>query len=358
VLAKSTQLDINTSNRTLLAVLGVTAYALLCLGLARQGPLQVAALTYDALLAVWFLGFVALLFADRLPDRLDVGTLALYRVLWCNLGVVVTAVLVPHVLRIVLLVVPMFGLLYAALRLDRKQMIAIGLITWAAYLVGAGMLVLFGSADPLFEGLLALAFTCVLAAMLIMAAEVTTLRRAFERRRDRLNEAVEQLAEIAMRDELTGLYNRRYIMDVLGRQKALADRGHLSFTLCYCDLDHFKRINDRYGHHIGDQVLSDFARVAGSVVRSVDFVARLGGEEFLLVLVGADEETACQVAGRLCEQTKIAEMIPDEPDYRLTVSVGVATFRRTERIEDVIQRADRALYEAKSQGRDAIVLGS
>jgi diguanylate cyclase len=237
-------------------------------------------------------------------------------------------------------------------------MVSIALITWLAYLFGGVVLVMLRAADPEFEALLALAFTCMLAAMTVMATEVTALRVAFERRRQRLNEAMEQLADLAMRDELTGLYNRRYIMDVLMRQKALADRGHMSFTLCYCDLDHFKQINDRFGHQAGDHALAEFARVAEGVVRSVDFVARLGGEEFLLVLVGADDQTASRVARRLCDRTRFLEVVEQAPDFRLTVSVGVASFRRGERIEDVIQRADRALYQAKSQGRDQIVLGT
>jgi diguanylate cyclase (GGDEF)-like protein len=236
--------------------------------------------------------------------------------------------------------------------------LVVSAITWTAYAIGALGLAVFDPSNLRFESLVLLAFSCMLGAMTVMSAEVTALRHAFDRRRDRLNEAMQQLADLAMRDELTGLYNRRYIMDVLSRQKALADRGHLSFTLCYCDLDHFKRINDRYGHQLGDQVLVDFARVTESVVRSVDFVARLGGEEFLLVLVGADEQTAGRVARRLCERTRMMAVIPEDPDFRLTVSVGVAGFRRGERVEDVIQRADRALYEAKSQGRDRIVLGS
>jgi diguanylate cyclase (GGDEF)-like protein len=345
-------------NRILLVVLGLAIYALFCLGLARNGYLQVTASAFALLLGVWILGLIILMFADEARGRFDAGTLTLSKALWCNLGVVVTAALVPHLLRLLLLVVPLFGVLHAALHLDRKQMLTIGLITWLAYVVSVAALAFFSSTDPEFEGLLAVAFTCMLAAMTVMASEVTALRTAFERRRDRLNEAMEQLADLAMRDELTGLYNRRYIMDVLERQKALADRGHISFTLCYCDLDHFKRINDRYGHQTGDQVLRDFARVAESVVRSADFVARLGGEEFLLVLVGADDETAGRVAQRLCERTKFLAVIQEAPELRLTVSVGVASFRRGERVEDVIQHADRALYEAKSQGRDQIVLGS
>jgi diguanylate cyclase (GGDEF)-like protein len=345
-------------NRILLVVLGLAVYAMFCVGLARYGYLQVTGTAFALLLGVWMLGLIVLMFADENGGRFDAGTLTFAKALWCNLGVVVTAALVPHLLRLVLLVAPLFGVLYAALHLRRRQMLAIAFITWVTYLVGAAGLAVARSADPGFEGLVALAFSCMLGVMTVLASEVTALRVAFERRRVRLNEAMQQLAELAMRDELTGLYNRRYIMDVLARQKALADRGHMSFTLCYCDLDHFKKINDRYGHQVGDRVLNDFAQVAESVVRSVDFIARLGGEEFLLVLVGADEETAGRVARRLCERTKFLAVIPEAPDFRLTVSVGVASFRRGERVEDVIQRADRALYEAKSQGRDQIVVGS
>lgn len=350
-------IGLSRTYRMLLVICGLAIYALFCLGLARYGYLEITGLGFTALFGSWIGGFLLLLFADETRGRFDPGTLSFSKALWLNLGVVVTAALVPHVLRLLLLVVPLLGLVYAALHLESRSMLTVAGVTWAIYLISAVLLVTLRSADPVFEGLIAVAFTCMLGAMAILASEITALRVAFERRRLRLNEAMEQLAELAMRDELTGLYNRRYIMDVLARHKALADRGHLAFTLCYCDLDHFKRINDRYGHQVGDQALRDFARVAESVVRSVDFVARLGGEEFLLVLVGADEDTAVRVATRLCERTRMLAMIPDAPDYRQTVSVGVASFRPGERVEDVIQRADRALYEAKASGRDRIVRG-
>jgi diguanylate cyclase (GGDEF)-like protein len=357
VLLSLADLGSNRMNRTLLVMAGLVIYASFCLGLVRYGYLQVAGSAFVLLLGVWIVGLLALMFADESNDRFDAGALTYSKALWCNLGVVATAVLIPHTLRLLLLVVPLLGLLYAALHLDRKQTFSIGVVTWVSYLACALALTGLSQADPVFEGLMGLAFTCMLAAMMVMASEVTALRVAFERRRERLNEAMEQLAELAMRDELTGLYNRRYIMDVLARQKALADRGHVSFTLCYCDLDHFKQINDRYGHQVGDRVLNEFSRIAESVVRSMDFVARLGGEEFLLVLVGADEGIAQGVAERLCERTKLLEIDAEAVDLRLSVSVGIASFRMGERIEDVIQRSDQALYAAKSQGRDRIVVG-
>ena len=352
------EIGANRTHRILLVIAALAIYVLFCAALTMEGLLQVTGSALALMLGVWVVGFVVLLFSDEIHGRFDPGRLSFAKALWCNLGVVFLAVLVPSLLRLLLLVVPLFGVLYAALHLNRSQMLSIAAITWASYILSDGVLILMGWSDPLFEGLTAMAFTCMLVAMALMASEVTALRVAFDRRRERLNEAMEQLSELAMRDELTGLYNRRYIMDVLGRQKALADRGHLSFTLCYCDLDHFKRINDLYGHQAGDRVLKDFARVAGSVVRSVDFVARLGGEEFLLVLVGADEDRAEQVARRLCDRTRFLAVIPEDPEYRQTVSIGLAAFRPGERIEDVIQRADRALYSAKTQGRDRIVRGS
>jgi diguanylate cyclase (GGDEF)-like protein len=232
-----------------------------------------------------------------------------------------------------------------------------------SYLIGVlGLEVTIGiglgtSAAPV-EPMLLIAFTLMLAAMVYMGGEVTALRAAFARRRDRLGEAMEQLAELAMRDELTGLYNRRYIMDVLAQQSALATRENVGFTLLYCDLDHFKKINDRFGHKAGDRVLCEFGRLASGVVRSVDYVARIGGEEFLLVLVGADKSEAIAVAERLGERTRHLTVAPGELDFLLTVSTGIAGFRPGERVEDVIQRADLALYRAKSGGRDQIIVAS
>jgi len=342
--------------RRLRVLLAGVVLAALYAGLLLGGYLEVTPSAAALLLGVWSAGLLGLVLADGTQEE-AVSRLTFGRALWCNVGVVATSLLVPHPLRLLLLVAPLLGVLFTALRLHRAEMLIVGIVTWLSYVTGAALVVWLGGVDHAQELRLGVAFTGMLGAMLVMASEVTDLKVAFERRRERLNEAMQQLAELAMRDELTGLCNRRYIMDVLTRQKALADRGHVGFALCYCDLDHFKRINDRHGHHAGDQVLKDFAEVALSVVRSVDYVARLGGEEFLLVLVGADADTAQGVAERLCARSKFLALIPDEPQLRLTVSVGIATFRRGERVEDVIQRADQALYAAKSAGRDRIVIG-
>jgi diguanylate cyclase (GGDEF)-like protein len=145
-------------------------------------------------------------------------------------------------------------------------------------------------------------------------------------------------------------------MDYLQRQKALADRGSLGFAICYVDLDYFKRVNDRFGHTQGDEVLKAFADIAAKAVREEDFVARLGGEEFILVLTNASVIDARRVADRLRRQTQLMVIDPKEPDFSVTASVGIAAYQPREAIQQLLNRADGAMYTAKTRGRNRVVV--
>lgn len=339
--------------RTALLVGALAAYVVVCATLARADEVDGLYL----LLSAWMLGLGVLLVLDHPVGRFGGSGLTMVKAVWLNLGVVASSLFVHADLRLLLLTVPLFGVLYAALHLSRRQVALVTGLTWLGYLLGS-LALLDSDGSPLSgEGRLMAAFSILLVAMFFMASEITALRKAFERRRHHLDAAMKKLSDLAMRDELTGLFNRRYIMDVLARQKALADRGHVGFTLCYCDLDHFKLVNDRFGHQRGDHMLREFGLALGQVVRSVDYVARIGGEEFLLVLVDADAEEARRVASRLGERTRALDVDAHQRDYRLSVSVGIAEFQPGETLENVIQRADRALYQAKSAGRDLVLVG-
>ena len=345
--------------RIVASLVAMTGYLLFCVMLFRFGYLDTGPPVFYTLLTVWGVVLAALVVFDVPNARFDRGSLTFIKALWCNVGVVATALVVPASLRPLMLVVPLFGVLYTALHLERKHVLVVGTVTWFTYVLGALLLndmrFVDGKSPGLStEGTVVVAFAFMLIVMIVMGGEVTALRKAFAHRRERLKQAMERLPELAMRDELTGLYNRRYIMDALSQQKAVADRGRLGFAVLYCDLDHFKRINDRFGHQSGDRALCDFGKLAASVVRSIDYVARIGGEEFLLVLVGADINDATIVAERLCKRTRNLPISSEGGDYHLTVSIGVASFRSGERVEDVIQRADLAVYRAKSGGRDQI----
>jgi len=156
----------------------------------------------------------------------------------------------------------------------------------------------------------------------------------------------------AMVDELTQLGNRRYIMkhlqDLL--QSRAADAAPLAVALL--DLDHFKSINDRFGHDVGDSVLCHFASVLKSGIRRDDLAGRYGGEEFAMILPGADRAGVAGVIARVLQEARNAKPVPDLPQLRYTCSVGIAFSRAGDDPRTLLHRADRALYQAKAEGRD------
>lgn len=337
---------------------GLVAYVLFTWGLQSSGYLRAAEDVYFQIIAMWSIGFAVLALIPATRLGMETNTTVLIRTMWCNVGVVAMAVLVPDVVRIFMLVLPLFGLMYASLYLNRSHVAVMGLLTFLFYVLCSVGLASFTQTDPVLEAFLGLGFGILLAGGLILIFEAQERRMVLEERNTGLRETMGRLQEMALRDELSGVHNRRYILDVLNRQKSLADREQQGFTLCYCDLDHFKQINDQFGHVTGDRALRQFAELAAGVVRNIDYVARFGGEEFLLVLVGADEEAAERVANRLRTKTKQMWIPGTREDYELTVSIGVTAFRAGERVEEVLNRADRALYNAKMGGRDRVMLAA
>lgn len=176
---------------------------------------------------------------------------------------------------------------------------------------------------------------------------------------DRLRASMSDGLRMAMVDPLTGLYNRRYVTRHLDTIMRDAHASGYSFATMMLDLDRFKHINDTYGHDSGDIVLREFARRLGDNVRSMDLVARLGGEEFFVAMPDVDPDVACEIAERV--RASVADpgfVLPgtDLP-YTVTVSIGVAMSRSDDLdAEGVIRRADEALYSSKANGRNRVTL--
>lgn len=344
---------------------GLGVYVAFTWNLMQMDYMRATQSAFMQLTIIWVLGFILLTFwqpSTRSESSkiapVDNDTLVLCRAIWCNLGVVTMAVLVPHPIRLLMLVVPLFGVFYSALYLSSRQVVLVALATWLVYAFCDFVLASFTEVDPAFEAMSGLAFACLLTGSGLLSWEFMRVRTGLEKRNAEMRSAMGRLQEMALRDELTGVHNRRYILDVLARQKALSDRGQQRFTLCYCDLDHFKQVNDQFGHAVGDRALKQFSELALSVVRNVDYVARFGGEEFILVLIDTDDSEASTVARRLVSRTRDMWIQGTDSDFVLTVSVGVTTFRPGERVEDALNRADRALYKAKVAGRDRVVIGT
>lgn len=172
----------------------------------------------------------------------------------------------------------------------------------------------------------------------------------------------EQTSQLAMYisqariDSHSGLHNRRAFDEELDRQVAYWGRNHHPFSLIMIDIDHFKSINDRFGHQTGDMVIQSIGAVLKQTFRNSDFVARYGGEEFVAVLRGADLAMATCAAERCCEAIRERPIEHQGATVRLTASCGVATILENEDGPKLIKRADEALYQAKARGRDNVVV--
>ena len=169
-----------------------------------------------------------------------------------------------------------------------------------------------------------------------------------------LSEAMERLAEIAVRDSLTGLYNRRHFIDRLEEAIALAERSGDSFHLALIDLDHFKKVNDSHGHQVGDNILQRFANIARQTLRRSDVLARYGGEEFIVLFPEGGAEDIAEVLERLREN--FSTLIHDDlvAGLRVTLSAGLANWRPGDNADNLTLRADEALYTAKHKGRNRL----
>ena len=190
-----------------------------------------------------------------------------------------------------------------------------------------------------------------------LAAQLSSLRSKLQSQKDELAHALTRIQILATRDELTGLINRRHMMEVLGQhQKRLLRSGHHRFCLALVDIDHFKRINDTLGHGAGDEVLRGFAQALQRGLRETDVVARWGGEEFLLLL----NDTAPELANVGMERARAvlaeAVLLPTDPQLKVTFSAGLTAYDEGEGLDACIERADKALYRAKRDGRNRTVI--
>mgnify|MGYP005838294821 CR=1 FL=1 len=182
-----------------------------------------------------------------------------------------------------------------------------------------------------------------------------------KQRGDAMRDNLETGLQAALRDPLTGLYNRRYALSFLRRMADRAAHGQSSFAVMLADLDHFKAVNDRHGHCAGDTVLAHVARRMQAALRAEDMIARIGGEEFLIVLPDISATGARHLARQLCAMVRETPVpLPDDTGpVTVTVSIGVTLVTpgmdpAPEEPQALIARADRALYEAKSGGRDTV----
>jgi diguanylate cyclase (GGDEF)-like protein len=249
------------------------------------------------------------------------------------------------------------AMLFGVLRLSGTRLMLLALLALAAHGTMLGLLL---AREPQLDRAAVFSEFAVLFVVLpwfaVIGGYVNRLRARLSDSHRSLKEAFERIEQLAIRDELTGLYNRRFLMECLARERLRAERLNAPLCVCLIDIDRFKAINDTLGHAAGDAVLRGLAKVASAALRTIDILGRFGGEEFLLVLPGTPLAGAASAAERL--RAGIAgtrfEMVGER---QVTATFGVVEHLRGEEISALLARADRALYAGKAGGRNQVVLG-
>jgi diguanylate cyclase (GGDEF)-like protein len=168
----------------------------------------------------------------------------------------------------------------------------------------------------------------------------------------------EQLRVLAARDPLTGILNRRTILERLAAELSRATRQRGGLTVAMCDVDHFKAVNDTYGHQAGDDVLRGFTASVQAQLRKYDSVGRYGGEEFLVIAPGVRDSGDVGLFERLCARISRVALPTTRGTISITVSIGVASADAGSTVDTLLAEADAAMYRAKAEGRNRVAYGA
>jgi two-component system cell cycle response regulator len=187
----------------------------------------------------------------------------------------------------------------------------------------------------------------------LIARIKTQLRR--KRYQDSLREDIDKSVSLSIKDGLSGVYNRRYFDIHAELMMKKAESSSKGLALLMFDIDHFKNVNDTYGHQAGDIVIKDFAKIIKDTLRVTDLVARYGGEEFAAILYDIDLKSAVEVSERLRDSVERHDFkISEEKSIKKTVSIGICMYENGMTTDQLVERADKALYEAKETGRNKV----
>lgn len=266
---------------------------------------------------------------------------------YCFIGVE-RAIVIP-----ILAVVLMFGMF----GMTQRQVLAVGIYTLVMFGAASVYLTEVAEAGHLRGQEIArfIMVTIVMAGVVVLTGRLHKMRERSREQRLALTAALQRISELATRDELTGCFNRRAMLERMAEESLRCVRSDESVCVATVDLDNFKRINDKFGHGAGDLVLRGFADVVRSRLRETDLFARWGGEEFLLLFSATDLPQARTCVQRMIDQVAATRFDCLPLGTVVTCSVGIAEYRRGEGALEAVKRSDVALYEAKSGGRNQLV---
>jgi diguanylate cyclase (GGDEF)-like protein len=287
-------------------------------------------------------------FATGWNERFDDPSLTAFQV--C-LGVTVVAVIQVLGRDVQFVAAPFYSVLFVfgMLKLRARDLAGVAAYVLASY--GVAMLLRY----HLYADALDLRVEVVSAALVVASSVWFAVAASYiNKLRARLRSSLQQIAALATRDALTGLSNRRQIDLDLAASVKHAQRHGGPLCVALVDVDHFKSVNDRFGHTVGDEVLISVAGCLAGSLRAGDHVGRFGGEEFLLILPATTMAQASLLVERLRARLEALHALPSD-ERPVTASFGLAAWRGDESAADLVRRADRALYRAKNAGRNRVV---
>lgn len=335
--------------------LGYSIYTVFLLFAYFLNILKISNLEFGTLLTFIWTGNLSLYFFVKLGfnKKLKEPDMLLPLIIWSIICIIVPTYYMTEVLRSVSIMNYFLIMIFGVFKLNLKQFLSI--TGFSIALLGFIIIMVIKkeltSINPYNEILIWGMFSATSLSFAFICNSVSELRNKLRLQKKELLNAFSDIQKISVTDELTSIYNRRYAINFMSNKKIKADKGLDKFIVCMIDIDHFKKINDTYGHDVGDIVLKSFSREVNHLIRNDDCFARFGGEEFLLVLSHIDLKIAKEVVYRI--MTKIQNItIPDYPDLKITVSIGIVEYQKGMLIEELLKESDKLLYKAKENGRN------
>ena len=349
--------------RIRLAMSGLAAL-LMVFCLVVMNSVAAAGLASTAEVRVWtacsVLGLIAVYAAIRSgwSRRFKDPALTLAQILYaitCCVAAFVIAGPARGVTLPILAIILMFGIF----GLTTRQMLGVLVYSLVAFGVASG--VVAARDEPDYPPVVAAAYVGMVVVVLLSSTFLTTrvqsTREHLRRQKAELAQALEQIRQLATHDDLTGLLNRRAMLDRMQLEQRRSLRSGSPLLIAQLDIDHFKAVNDTHGHAAGDLVLQSFADTVRRNVRDTDVLARWGGEEFVLLLCDTPAADAVALMERLRQAVQAMQVPVPQGDGPITVTVSIGLARHTpaDPLAGTLERADRALYAAKAGGRNRVV---
>ena len=288
--------------------------------------------------------------------RLRDPSLTIPQMVWTITSGAVAYVLAGDARGLVLSVLAMI-LFFGTFGLTVAEVIGIGVYALLAFASAIGVSSRFNAnTSGYLDIAYALMVLIVLSGCIALNLRIQRIRAKLQQQREALAQALEVNRELATRDELTGLINRRAMLDLMALEHSRSLRSGRPLLLAQLDIDHFKPINDQHGHATGDRALQAFAGTVRASVRDTDVLARWGGEEFVLMLTDTSADHARELLERIRQAVQALEIAHSAGSLQLTVSIGLAQHLPGDTVEHTLERADQALYRAKALGRNRVVV--